>query len=50
MKYGLDGDVEIIEGSSYADAVKIAAENKDLDIALVDLSMLGLDNFNDLRC
>tara|TARA_B110000305_G_C19449453_1_gene646932 strand:- start:220 stop:909 length:690 start_codon:yes stop_codon:yes gene_type:complete len=52
MKYvlaGLDGDVEIIEGSSYADAVKIAAENKDLDIALVDLSMPGLDNFNGLR-
>ena len=52
MKYvltGLDGDVEIIEGSSYADAVKIAAETKDLDIALVDLSMPGLDNFNGLR-
>ena len=53
MKYvlaGLDGDVEIIEGSSYADAVKIAAENKILILLWSTYSMLGLDNFNDLRC
>jgi len=52
MKYvldGLDGEVEIIEGADYEDAIKIATDQKDIDIALVDLSMPGLDNFNGLR-
>lgn len=46
---GLDGEVEIVEGSDYPDAIKIATEQKDIDIALVDVSMPGLDNFNGLR-
>ena len=43
---GLDGDVEVIEGSSYADAVKIAAENKDLDIALAIDRFQGVSNLS----
>jgi DNA-binding NarL/FixJ family response regulator len=52
MKYVLDGlsdDVQVIEGASYEDALKIAKENNDLSIALVDLSMPGFDNFTGLK-
>lgn len=52
MKYvlaGLDSDVEFVEGADYPQAIAIAREQDDLDIALVDLSMPGLDNFNGLR-
>jgi len=52
MKYildSLDGDVQVIEGTSYEDAIKIAKENKQLNIALVDLFMPGFDNFTGLR-
>ena len=51
MKYllaNLDGDVQVIEGANYTDAVNIAEQNKDLSIALVDLSMPGFDNFSGL--
>lgn len=52
MKYvlaGLDGDVQVIEGANYADAIKIAEQNNELSIALVDLSMPGFDDFTGLR-
>ncbi len=52
MKYvlaDLAGEIEIIEGDSYTEALQIAEREKDLDIALVDISMPGLDDFNGLR-
>ena len=52
MKYVLDGlsdDVQVIEGENYEDALKIAKENNDLSIALVDFSMPGFDNFTGLK-
>jgi DNA-binding NarL/FixJ family response regulator len=52
MKYllsGLDGHVQVTECINYTDAIKIAKQNKDLSIALVDLSMPGFDNFIGLR-
>ncbi len=45
----LDGDVRVVEGASYADAIKIAEQNSELSIILVDLSMPGFDNFIGLR-
>lgn len=45
----LDGDVETFECANFADAITLAKETPDLDLALVDLSMPGLDNFGGLR-
>ncbi len=46
---GLDGDIQVTESANYLDAIKIAEQNKDLNIALIDLSMPGFDNFVGLR-
>jgi len=52
MKYvlgQLEGDVETFECANFEDATKLAREIPDLDLALVDLAMPGLDNFNGLK-
>lgn len=45
----LDQEAEFLEGADYPEAIDIAQKNKDINLALVDLSMPGLDNFNGLR-
>lgn len=45
----LEQEAEFVECADYPQAIKIAQTEKNIDLALVDLSMPGLDNFNGLR-
>ncbi len=52
MKYllkQLDGNIETLEAANYPDAITVARDVSKLDLALVDLSMPGLNNFKGLR-
>jgi DNA-binding NarL/FixJ family response regulator len=45
---GVDSDLRIVEATDYPQALAIAGAEKNLDLALVDLSMPGMDRFSGL--
>jgi DNA-binding NarL/FixJ family response regulator len=45
---GVDADLEIVEATDYPEALSVASTEKGLDLALVDLSMPGMDRFSGL--
>jgi len=45
---GVDADLQIVEATDYPEALSVASSEKGLDLALVDLSMPGMDRFSGL--
>jgi DNA-binding NarL/FixJ family response regulator len=45
---GVDSDLRIVEATDYPEALSVAGAEKGLDLALVDLSMPGMDRFSGL--
>jgi DNA-binding NarL/FixJ family response regulator len=46
---GMEGGVEILQAATCAEALDIAALHPDLDVALLDLNMPGMDGFAAVR-